>query len=201
LYIVNSLNTRISSFFKNLGKEFYKNYSNDKHYSVDTLQKQDEEGENYLNDIKNISADIETISRKIQTKFIYDTIIDLKLLDIACKNTQISKSKMSVIIDKIRDTDGNLLKDLISTIISYYLSFYKVGISNIKSSAFVNNMLKLYTVSNTSNTFVIKIKSILDDMLNKYSEEYLKTSRKATLSGMRYCLYIYMVLFISTNAD
>lgn len=201
IYFISNLFSRISQSMINISKEFYKNYEDKKRNDTDTLMKTDEEGDNYLNDVRNISNDIEITSRKIQLSFISDTSVDLKLLELACSKRQVSKSKMAVIITKIRESDDTLVLDLIKQIISYYLQSSNSNIKSIKSQKFVTQMLKVYTISNTTNQFKINMTNILDTLFKKYSEEYLKTSRVATLSNMRSSLYIYFVLYISKNIE
>jgi hypothetical protein len=201
VYFVTNLFSRISQSIVNISREFYKNHEEQKRSSTQTLTGTDDEGKEYLQDVRSISNDIEVSSRKIQISFISDTVIDLRLLELACAKRQVSKSKISVILTKIRESDDEIIKDLIVQIISYYLEQSDSSIKTIKSQKFITMMLKVYSISNTTNPFVLNIKKALDELLKKYSEEYLKTSREATLSNMRSVVYTYFVLYISRNIE
>ena len=57
-------------------------------------------------------------------------------------------------------------------------------------------MVTAYTVSNTNDDFIIKMKDILDTLMKRYSDLYLQTNRAATQSNMRAAIYRYFVYII-----
>jgi len=201
-FYISNLHTRISSAIKNITNEFMKNHEAQKRSETSTLSSEDEEGEKYMNVIKNISADIEVISRKIRIEMAGNGEVDQTLLKIAGDKMHISPSKMQVMINKIQDDkENNDLFLLISNIIAYYLTATKKDIQSIRSSYFIETMKNVYGVSNTKNAYIIKIKEILDEMIVKYSTTYTKTMKRATLSNARGCIYLYMILYISKHAE
>jgi hypothetical protein len=201
-YFVSNLNTRLSSTMKNVTNEFMKNHSNNKRNDVAALTSENEEGESYLNVVKNISADIETISRKIRIQMATESRVDETAMGIACSKTHISTSKMYLMLSKIQeDKSNNDIFLLISSIVAFYLTHTKKDIHTIHSAFFIETMYRVYGVSNTKNAYILQIKQILDTILDRYSTTYTKTMKRATLSNARACIFIYVVLYISKHAD
>lgn len=197
--IINNLANRLSSFIKNVSKEFYKNYKEHNKSEVESIIREDDEGDQYVGELTNVSSEIENSTRKIRLKVVADSTPNYRLLSLACKRTMMSTNKMQIIIDKIRESNDELLYKLLRNIIAYYIITYKKAKYDIKSENFITTMFKIYNVSNTKDVNVIAIKNILDELLKKYSTDYLKTSRVATVSNMRSCIYYYFVLYIAQN--
>jgi len=201
-YYITNLNTRVSSAMKNITNEFLKHHEENKKKEIARLQSEDEEGDTYLNVMRNISSDIEVASRKIRLKMASSGRIDETLLTIASNKMHISSDKMHIMLSKIlEDKTSNDTMELISTIIAYYLTMSRNDISSIKSTGFVETMRSAYGVSNTKNEYIIKIKEKLDFLIEKYSSSYTKTMKRATLSNARGCIFLYIVLFISRNIE
>jgi len=202
--LANNLKNRISSTMINITDEFIKNNNKNLKVLVESHELVGSDGETFLNtQMTNISSEINTSVTKIIKKFYSSSnLVDSKLLRLAVSKTDLSYSKMKYIIEFIRQNSYKEVEELISTIIIYYLVDENKKINNIKSEDFaVKSIEKVISVSNTKNEYVIKIKNCLDAILSKSSEEYLKTSRVATISNMRKCLYIYFVLFIMKNIE
>jgi len=200
VFYLNNLNNRISSALKNITSEYMKNYKEkDKNSTtVITIENQDEEGNTYVNNIKNISADIEHVSRKIYITFLNNGECDYQLIKVAAAKTTTSVNKMSAIINKVHeDKDNKIIYELIRNDISYYLSSTKKDFSSIRSSFFIKYMLNSYNISNTNNIYILNIKKCLDEIMNKYAVIFLKSMKKSTYINSRSCIYLYMVLYIS----
>ncbi len=201
-FYVSNLHTRISSAMKNITNEFMKNHEASKRTETATLTSEDEEGDIYLNNIRNISADIELISRKIRVHMVTDGSVDQALLQIAGDKMRISPSKMQVMIERIQeDKTSNDVFLLVSNIIAYYLTATKKDIRSIRSAHFIETMNNVYGVSNTKNQYIIHIKEILDGIVERYSTSYTKTMKRATLSNARGCIFLYIVLYISKYVE
>lgn len=200
IFYLNNLNNRINSALKNITSEYMKNYKekDKKSTTIVTIENEDEEGNSYINDIKNISADIENASRKIYITFLNNGECDYQLVKVAATKTMTSVNKMSAIINKIHEDKSNkIIYELIRNDISYYLSSTKKDISSIRSSFFIKHMLNSYNISNTNNIYILNIKKYLDEIMNTYAAIFLKTMKKSTYINSRSCVYFYMVLYIS----
>ena len=105
------------------------------------------------------------------------------------------------------NTDFNILENsspgsaLVLNIISYYIVSKNKPIRAIHSSNFIMELLNVYSVSNVKDTYIIKIKDILNDLLMKYKKELYTTQISNAQNSMRKCVYIYYVLYISKYAD
>ena len=201
-FYLQNLNNRISSTMKHITDEFVKNYEKNKKKGVSQLEVTDAEGKTYVADVKNISADIETASRRIRLKMASSGKIDMSLLKIASEKMRISEDKMTLMLSKIfEDKSSNEVLNLISTMISYYLTISKNELGSIKSISFIETMKSAYGVSNTKNDYIIKIKGALDFLMDNYASTYTKTMKRATLSNARGCIFLYLVLYISKNIE
>jgi hypothetical protein len=201
VYFCTSLETRLSGFMKSLSAQFYKNKEEKNKTQTETASRQDDEGEFFVGQTSNISSILESTTRKILTKFVSDTTIDQTILNYACAKTNFSKSKFAIIINKIRENNDDKLQSVLNNIIMYYLLKTKKDVGDIKSRDFINTMFELYSVSNTKNEIILKIKSLLEEIILKNSENILKEGNKNMLDRVKTSLYFYLVLFIAKNVE
>lgn len=199
-YFMNNLNGRINSTIKGIVNEYRIRYENDKS-EVEKLNKTNTEGDQYLDVATNVSNDISNIVRKLLIKLTSDSNVDEKLLEIACKQTKVATSKMKVSILNMINKDKDLIGNLISLILSYYLGTLKKDKKTIKSIGFISIMKKVYSVSNTNSEIIVKIKEVLDILLKNNSKEYLSTNRAATLSNLKATTYLYWILYINSKVE
>lgn len=199
-YLTNLLG-RIKSFVKNVAKEFYKNVEEGKTSRIDKLELEGDDGDYLNDDISNASTEVLSATRKVVNRLYSESYVDARLMKAAAKRTGVSASKMSVSVKLMLDEEDHNLENLIVDVISYYLIKFGKKMSDLKNKYFIKSMINVYSHSNTKDKRVIKIKNILDLLLTKYSKEYIKTSRVATLSNMKACLYNYFVFFIADTVN
>lgn len=197
---INSTVTYMNSSLKNIRNEFEKNYKKGNRVEDESTYTQYEDGKQVLNVQSSISNDIEIVVREIMTSFTQDPVVDRKNLEIACKNSNCSMTKIEPIINYMRykDTD-KYLYSLISNILKYYLATKKKSVSDIKSNDFINQMIGAYQISNTKDPFILEIKSTLNNILIAYGEEFSAVGGRQTMQNSRMCLYVYIVLYIVKN--
>lgn len=197
---VNKMNNRIKMFLKSLFVEFMRNYNNNLSSGVQELEATNDEGKQFLLVADNVSSTIEIASRKILNNFIQDKFINEKLLNIACRNSgNPSKAKAKIVIQKIRDSkDEKMLLDIIMCIVSYWLISMKQDINTLHSKQFITTCSAAYAISNTNDKYIIRLKSVLEEMILKYANDIVDTERKATLLSFKKCIHIYMVLYIAS---
>jgi hypothetical protein len=198
-YFMNNLYNRINYYIKSIAREFYKYHNEGKKVGSDNMFKEDpeKEGEMYVDVPQSISNDIETITRKIILKLSTESDLDAFCVDASAKRNKVNKEKAKISIIKMKNEYPDLVGNLIRNVLAYYLSVLKQKKQTIKSTKFVNLMDKAYTVSNTNNIYILEIKKILDDLLEKCSEEFQKTSRLASKSNLRGFTYFYFILYLA----
>jgi hypothetical protein len=201
VYYVTSLDTRIGGFMKSLANQFYTNKKENKKNQTETAVRTDDEGDFYVGQTSNISAVLESSVRKIITKFVSDNTIDQTILNYACAKTNFSRSKFAIIIGRIRENTGKALQEVLTNILMYYLIDSKKDISTVKSREFINKMFDLYSISNTKNDIILKIKTLLEDIVKENSENVLKEGNVNMLDRVKTTLYYYLVLFIAKNIE
>jgi hypothetical protein len=201
VYYCISLDTRIGGFMKSLANQFYKNKEKERRTQTESASRQDEEGEFFVGQTSNISATLESSVRKILTKFVSDNTVDKTILDVACNKTKFSKSKFVIIIGRIRENTDSKIQEVLSNIIMYYLIESKKDISTVRSREFINKMFDLYSISNTKNEIILKIKSLLEGIVSENAENILKEGNANMLDRIKTTLYYYLVLFIAKNIE
>jgi hypothetical protein len=188
---------------KSLATQFYKNKEENNRTHTESASGEDEEGEFYVGQTSNISSVLESCVRKIITKFISDNTIDNTILDYACTKTKFSKPKLVIILNRIRENEdtGPKLREVLSNIIMYYLIETKKDASSIRSREFINKMIELYSISNTKNEIILKIKKLLEFIIMENADNIVKEGNKNMLDRIKTSLYIYLVLFIAKNIE
>lgn len=197
---INSMVNYMNSSIKNINNEFQKNYESGNKVENEAFMREYEDGKVDLNVQTSISNDIEITVRNIINRFTQDPVVSRVLLEIACKSSNCSPSKIEPIIGYIRykNTD-KFLYGLVSNIVKYYISTKQKAVSDIKTDDFVKTMLTAYQISNTYDPFILEIKSILNEILTVYGDEFTSVGGRQTLQNSRMCIYIYMVLYIRKN--
>jgi hypothetical protein len=201
VYYCTNLDSRVSNFMKSLARQYYKNYEDKKKIQTESASRKDDEGDFFIGNTSNISSVLESTVRKIIIKFIGDKTIDELILDAASKKTKFSKSKLVVMINRIRENTDDKLKMVLTNIIMYYLVSTGKEVSSMRSSDFVNTMVNLYSISNTKNEIILKIKSLLEDVIKSNSDSILKEGNKNMLDRVKNSVYVYLVLFIAKNVE
>jgi hypothetical protein len=201
VYFCTNLDTRIGGFMKSLASQFYKNKEEKNRTQTESASRQDEEGEFFVGNTSNISSILESTVRRIITRFVSDNTIDDAILEIACSKTKFSKPKLIIIINKIREHTDNKLQEVLNNIIMYYLLTSKKDISSIRSKEFITTMINLYSISNTKNEIILKIKNLLEQIIKENSESILKEGNKNMVDRVKTSLYVYLVLFIAKNIE
>jgi hypothetical protein len=201
VYYQTNLATRVHGFMKIIAEAFYKNSDEDNRTHTDSSSRQDEEGDFYVGNTSNISSVLESAVRKVLVRFYSDSQIDQRLLEAAVNKTKMSKSKMTVIITRIREANDPKLRELLTYILRYYLMKEGKNLDSVRSSDFIKTMTVLYSVSNTKNDTVIAIKQLLDDIITANQKDILQEGNKNMLDRVKNTFYTYMILFTSANIE
>jgi hypothetical protein len=200
-YYLNNLDGRINSTVQSLAREYYAYVEEGKNVTVDKTLLENDEGKQYLNNSSNISNDVSEITRKIIIKLSSNSTVDISLLEMAVHATKMKLEKMKTVLEKMIENDQELIGALVNDIVLYYLVVLKKDKKTIRSMTFIKTLKDAYSISNTEDKVILHIKQILDSLLKKNSEEYLKNNRAATLSHFRHTIYLYFILYINKNVE
>jgi len=192
IYYISNLYGRIKLMMRLISNKYYDNHKKGIKQTTDSLQSEAEDGEMYLNDVENVSTLIAVNSRKIYLSFVSDTCANPKILRGVCQQTEVSYSKMTLTINLILENREPLVESLLIKMLSY---FYQSGGKTIKSVKFINSMIEIYKVSNTSDETILAIKDVLHQIMDKYSDSYRKTNHAGLLSNLKKTLHIYIALY------
>jgi hypothetical protein len=200
-YFTSNLNTRLNDIIKSMANAFYEKTDANRKVVIESTTVTNEEGKTSLAVTTSISNDIESITRKLLIALSSETEADAVSLQIACNQTRQSFAKMGVVINKIVENDLELVGNMTRHILAYYLCSLGKPKNTIKSSNFLTIMKKSYTISNTNDEFVLKIKVILDTLLEHSYTDYIKINRSATVSNLRSCIFYYFICYINRKSE
>lgn len=192
IYYISNLYSRIKLMMRLITQMYYENHKKGIRQGTETLQSEGEDGETYLNEVENVSTLVAINSRKIYLSFVSDTVANPKILRNVCSITKVSFSKFTITIGKILDAREPMVETLLVKMLSY---FYSSGGKSIKSPQFINMMVDVYKVSNSADQLILEIKETLDQIMKKYSAEYLKSSHAGMISAMKKTIHLYLTLY------
>jgi hypothetical protein len=171
-----------------------------KYIKTEDIQKTNDEGKKYFAVTTSASNNIEVYSKKILQAFIQDTDINQKLIEIACKRVgKVSVQKATMVINSIRHSgDTKLLLDVINDILSYWIISLQKDISTTHSMEFIKKCSAAYSISNTYDIFISDLKDKLNEIIVKYSAEYINTEKKSTVNMFKQTVFLYIIFYISS---
>lgn len=193
------LNTRLSSFIINVARKYYANHQDSKRTVDEGQTIEFDEGKSVMRVQSSVSSDVTLVTKKVLQQF-RANLTNTNYLKIACKATDASFVELYGVLEELRQSQDKGIEELLTAMLSFYLVTSKCGVDTIKSAQFLKKMVTAYTVSNTNNDYIVKMKEILDSLMKRYSELYLQTNRAATQSNMRAAIYRYFVYIIMAYA-
>ena len=197
---VSKLIKRFKSVLKYVFGEFDKNRKENKKTTTEDIEKTNGEGKTYLADVTSVSNTIENVVKKVMISFIQDSEIRRDLVEIACKKcNKVSVTKATLIINNIRkSSDGETMSIIIKDIVSYWIISLQQGVTTLHSIDFIKRCSSAYSISNTYNVFISDLKEKLNDLMMKYSSDYIDTEKRTTLNSFKQVVFLYMVFYISS---
>lgn len=192
-YLV-SLRNRLNGVLLKFKNAYEQNRKNGRYMTTET---DNPDPDNYK-DTTNVSVDIERISNDLTIKF-FTSATNERLVRMSAQASGISAPVLKNVIDSIKDNESESVSRLISYIIQIFLSEPGNSITHIKSKKFIVDAIKIYSMSNTKDERVLGAKDILNDLLNKYCEKYLKVENY-TKNAYKKALYSYFVFFIAYSS-
>lgn len=201
LYFALNLNNRLNHLMKTLSNEYYKNKENNARIGSDDMNKTGTDGKQYTGDLSSISAELESAVRKVVTSFYSESVFDDDLISAACYKTKLSKARFVKILKEIianKDSEP-MIKNIISSIISYYLTTLGGTVDSIRSRDFALKMIKVYSVSNTRDVNILKLKENLTLLIKKNVKSIAQEGNANMVDRVRNSLYVYIVLYTSST--
>lgn len=187
---INAYKTRLNSLIKKIRDAFEKDYRSGNYMNTE----RDNEDENDFKTSDSNSLLIQRIVDQVVLKLSVNGP-DSRIVDISAKMNQVSVNETRNILNQLtqnKDESVNI-RALCESILYLYLFNGENHVNDLNGSKFLTFCLAVYKKSNTNDENVIKVKSILDTWIEKYSETYRKTQRVATLNNFRRALYTFFV--------
>lgn len=187
---INAYKTRLNSLIKKIRDAFEKDYRSGNYMNTE----RDNEDEN---DFKTSDSNSLLIQRIVDQAVLKLSVNgpDSRIVDISAKMNQVSVNETRNTLNQLtqnKDESVNI-RALCESILYLYLFNGENHVNDLNGSKFLTFCLAVYKKSNTNDENVIKVKSILDTWIEKYSETYRKTQRVATLNNFRRALYTFFV--------
>ena len=187
---INAYKTRLNSLIKKIRDAFEKDYRSGNYMNTE----RDNEDENDFKTSDSNSLLIQRIVDQVALKLSVNGP-DSRIVDISAKMNQVSVNETRNTLNQLtqnKDESVNI-RALCESILYLYLFNGENHVNDLNGSKFLTFCLAVYKKSNTNDENVIKVKSILDTWIEKYSETYRKTQRVATLNNFRRALYTFFV--------
>lgn len=187
---INAYKTRLNSLIKKIRDAFEKDYRSGNYMNTE----RDNEDENDFKTSDSNSLLIQRIVDQVVLKLSVNGP-DSRIVDISAKMNQVSVNETRNTLNQLtqnKDESVNI-RALCESILYLYLFNGENHVNDLNGSKFLTFCLAVYKKSNTNDENVIKVKSILDTWIEKYSETYRKTQRVATLNNFRRALYTFFV--------
>ena len=187
---INAYKTRLNSLIKKIRDAFEKDYRSGNYMNTE----RDNEDENDFKTSDSNSLLIQRIVDQVVLKLSVNGP-DSHIVDISAKMNQVSVNETRNTVNQLtqnKDESVNI-RALCESILYLYLFNGENHVNDLNGSKFLTFCLAVYKKSNTNDENVIKVKSILDTWIEKYSETYRKTQRVATLNNFRRALYTFFV--------
>lgn len=187
---INAYKTRLNSLIKKIRDTFEKDYRSGNYMNTE----RDNEDENDFKTSDSNSLLIQRIVDQVVLKLSVNGP-DSRIVDISAKMNQVSVNETRNTLNQLtqnKDESVNI-RALCESILYLYLFNGENHVNDLNGSKFLTFCLAVYKKSNTNDENVIKVKSILDTWIEKYSETYRKTQRVATLNNFRRALYTFFV--------
>lgn len=187
---INAYKTRLNSLIKKIRDAFEKDYRSGNYMNTE----RDNEDENDFKTSDSNSLLIQRVVDQVVLKLSVNGP-DSRIVDISAKMNQVSVNETRNTLNQLtqnKDESVNI-RALCESILYLYLFNGENHVNDLNGSKFLTFCLAVYKKSNTNDENVIKVKSILDTWIEKYSETYRKTQRVATLNNFRRALYTFFV--------
>ena len=187
---INAYKTRLNSLIKKIRDAFEKDYRSGNYMNTE----RDNEDENDFKTSDSNSLLIQRIVDQVVLKLSVNGP-DSRIVDISAKMNQVSVNETRNTLNQLtqnKDESVNI-RALCESILYLFLFNGENHVNDLNGSKFLTFCLAVYKKSNTNDENVIKVKSILDTWIEKYSETYRKTQRVATLNNFRRALYTFFV--------
>lgn len=187
---INAYKTRLNSLIKKIRDAFEKDYRSGNYMNTE----RDNEDENDFKTSDSNSLLIQRIVDQVVLKLSVNGP-DSRIVDISAKMNQVSVNETRNTLNQLtQNKDESInIRALCESILYLYLFNGENHVNDLNGSKFLTFCLAVYKKSNTNDENVIKVKSILDTWIDKYSETYRKTQRVATLNNFRRALYTFFV--------
>lgn len=192
VYLIQQLKSRISSFIKNVAKEFYEAFKNKEYITYDSDSVSEDDYHLADSDSLKLERSIDKAYSKIESG-----TTDFRICKMACSNdSNVHTDELKSIIDSIMTKPENftLVKELIRNICTYY--FINSKTKDVRNMDFI-----AFSVSkkpNSKDKLYLRNKDILETLLIKNSQKYaIRSKRIATKISYNTVLLMYFVLLIN----
>ena len=193
-YITN-LYTRINQWIRNVARQFYDNKEKGKYLN---LERETDKEDGGVLDTNNVSF---VITKNAESSYVRAKTSkpNQRLCRLVAKSTGVSVSAVYNALEAIFSDEDERLKELIRLILTIFLIDQSQSPENINSAKFNAVSLRTYAKSHTTEENVVALKSLLGNIMEDHSEEYVKTQRVATKTSFKKAVFLYMVTHIQQS--
>lgn len=193
LKFVNDAFSRINSFMRKLTNEYMENIKQGNYLQSE----HDDYSDEHYYEADNDSFAIDRITNKVLTNLVINGP-DRKLVQLAAQNSQVSVNMLQTsVLTLISEDHRDDIREMIECLLGLYLSKDNPDgrIEDLGSNKFYVYCIRVYRQSNTTNSNIIKIKSILDRWIKELDLKK-KVSSPGSIGNYRKAIFIFFVFTI-----
>lgn len=193
LKFVNDAFSRINSFMRKLTNEYMENIKQGNYLQSE----HDDYSDEHYYEADNDSFAIDRITNKVLTNLVINGP-DRKLVQLAAQNSQVSVNMLQTsVLTLVSEDHRDDIREMIECLLGLYLSKDNPNsrIEDLGSNKFYVYCIGVYRQSNTTNSNIIKIKSILDRWIVELDLKK-KVSSPGSIGNYRKAIFIFFVFTI-----
>lgn len=192
LTYIPQMENRIGKIINGIAEEYYRNRA-EKNY-LNTDKSFDDEGN--MVDGTNLSDTIHQLAEAVAHDYV-GSKINMGLVKMVAERNSLPFTTVYQALNEIRvKEEASTLVDLLRMLFNIISTDDHHAFEKVCSKDFITIALRQISISNTTNEDLIKIKQVLDRLLNDHCSKYAATERIPTKMAYRNAVYSYFVYLV-----
>lgn len=198
---VSKLIHRYKNICKNVYREFIKNYNSQNIYTNDAITAKNEEGKTFYTQTSSASNDVLLVTTKYANALMGESVVREDIIKLAIKRgATVNPVKLTSLVNEIihdKETTERLT-NIVKNIISFWIVSCGKSAENIHSLEFIKSAVLIYAMSNTKNEYILDVKKILTEAIQKYGASLIDVTKGTTVNAYKQDVYLYIVFYMAT---
>ena len=197
-YIIGQVKTRLNNSFKKIVNEYLTNRKN-KEIMFKSTEFIDDEGTQRID--SSVSASVESLANSYTSAF-FASPPDMARVRMAAQLAGVSASELRATLNVITQDEAiDEVKTFYESLFYIYLTSGdpNANLNTIKSPKFLSVMRSVFKKGNSTDKNIVITRELMNKWLEKGSNTYRATKRRATMNDYRLAVYYYFILSVTSN--